>query len=88
MTTLDVGGEPWSIALGAGAAWVSTGLGLKRIASGGAEVTFVSPRNNSLAVYSDGHVWFLDCWGCRRASLRTIDTFDGREIEPQIRVSP
>jgi len=54
ITTLDVGGEPWSIALGAGAAWVSTGLGLKRIAVGSADVTLVSPRNNSLAVYSDG----------------------------------
>jgi len=88
MTTLDVGGEPWSIALGAGAAWVSTGQGLQRIASGSAEVTLVSPRNNSLAVYSGGHVWFLGCWGCRRASLRTIDTSDGREIEPQVPVSP
>lgn len=88
ITTLDVGGEPWSIALGAGAAWVSTGLGLKRIAVDSADVTLVSPRNNSLAVYSGGHVWFLDCWGCQRASLRTIDTSDGREIEPQIPVSP
>ena len=88
MTTLDVGGEPWSIALGAGAAWVSTGQGLQRIATGSAEVTLVSPRNNSLAVYSGGHVWFLGCWGCRRASLRTIDTSDGREIEPQVPVSP
>ena len=78
----------WSIALGAGAAWVSTGLGLQRIAVGSAGAMLVSPRNNSLAVYSGGHVWFLGCWGCRRASLRTIDTSDGREIEPQVPVSP
>ena len=44
----------WSIALGAGAAWVSTGLGLQRIAVGSAGAMLVSPRNNSLAVYSDG----------------------------------
>lgn len=85
---IDVGGEPWSIALGAGAAWISTGVGLQRIAVDSAEATLVSPRNNSVATYSDGRVWFLDCWGCERASLRTIDISDGSEIMPRIRVSP
>jgi streptogramin lyase len=87
-TAIDVGGEPWTIALVAGAAWVSTGLGLQRIAVDSAEATLVSPQNNSLATYSDGRVWFLDCWGCERASLRTIDASDGSEIKPRIRVSP
>jgi streptogramin lyase len=88
ITSIDVGGEPWSIALGAGAAWVSTGVGLQRIAVDSAEAALVSPQNNSLATYSDGRVWFLDCWGCQRASLRTIDTSDGTEIEPKVRISP
>lgn len=87
-TTIDVGGEPWSIALGAGTAWVSTGVGLQSIAVDSAEAALVSSQNNSLATYSDGRIWFLDCWGCVRAALRTIDTANRSEIEPPIRVSP
>jgi streptogramin lyase len=85
-TTIDVGGEPWSIALGAGAAWVSSGVGLKRIAADGAEATLVSPQPNTLAAFSDGVVWFLDCWGCTRASLRTIDASSRSEISTPIRL--
>ena len=85
-TAIDIGGEPWSIALGAGAAWVSSGVGLKRIAADGAEATLVSPQPNTLAAFSDGIVWFLDCWGCARASLRTIDASDEREIGSPIRL--
>jgi streptogramin lyase len=87
-TAIDVGGEPWSIALGAGAAWVSTGVGLQRIAVDSAELTLVTPRNNALAACSDGRIWFLDCPRCQRATLRTIDTSDGSEIGPSIRVAP
>lgn len=86
VTTIDLGGEPWSIALGAGAAWVSTGLGLKRIAADSAEATLASSQPNTLAAYGDGVVWFLDCWGCQRASLRTIDAYDRREIRTPIQL--
>jgi streptogramin lyase len=85
-TTIDVGGEPWSIALGAGAAWVSSGVGLTRIAADGAEATLVSPHPNTFAAFGDGVVWFLDCWGCTRASLRTIDASDRSETGTPIRL--
>jgi streptogramin lyase len=88
VTTIDLGGEPWSIALGAGAAWVSSGRGLYRIAAERAHVTLASSHNNSLAAYDQRRVWYLDCWGCSRAHLRTIDTSDGTEIKPPISVAP
>jgi streptogramin lyase len=86
LTRIGVAGEPWSISLGAGAAWVSTGLGLQRIVGESAEATTVSPQSNTLSAYGHGVVWFLDCWGCERASLRAIAASDLREIGAPIRL--
>lgn len=86
LTTIEIGAEPWSIALGGGAAWISSGIGLNRVLVDSPEATLVSPQPNTLATYNGGLVWLLDCWGCERASLRTIDASHGREIDTPIRL--